>query len=113
MNITPHTAASQVAEQRQSESVTHGVDVKVWDKLRQRLPSQEDGADALPQQGEVREQARLNKQPVPEEHKLNRPRQHDVETAPRSIQNLLARHTQVPRVHHKVDVHIPVQMLVK
>ena len=112
MNVTPHAAASQVAKQGQSEGVAHGVDVQVWDELRQRLPPQEDGAHALSQQGEVRKQAGLHEQPVPQEHKLNRPGEHDVETAPRPFQNLLARHTQVPRVHHKVDVHVPVQMWV-
>lgn len=113
VNVTPHAAASQEAKQGQSEGVAHGVDVQVRDKLRQRLPSQEDGAHALSQQGEVRKQAGLHEQPVPQENKLNRPGKHDVETASRPFQNLLARHTQVPRVHHKVDVHIPVQMWVK
>lgn len=85
MNIIPHTAASQIAEQGQSESITHGIDVKIWDKLCQCLPSQEDGAHTLSQQGEVRKQARLHKQPVPQEHKLNRPGKHNVETTSCSV----------------------------
>lgn len=92
VNITPHTAASQIAEQGQSKSVAHGIDVKVWDKLCQCLPSQEDGAHTLSQQGEVRKQAGLHKKAVPQEHKLNRPRQHNVETTSCSVQNLLACH---------------------
>lgn len=110
MNITPDAAASKIAEQGQSESIAHGIDVKIWDKLCQRLPSQEDGAHTLSQQGEVRKQAGLHKHPVPQEHELNRPWEHNVETASCSIQNLLARRTQVPRVHHKIDVCIPVHM---
>lgn len=106
VNVTPHAAASQVAEQGQGKGVAHGVNVQVRDKLRQGLPSQEDGAHALPQQGEVGEQARLHKQPVPQEHKLNRPREHNVEPTPRPVQNLLAGHAEIPRVHHKVDVRV-------
>ena len=113
MNIAPNTTASQVSEKRQSEGVTHGVDVKVWDKLRQRLPSQKNGAHALSQQGEVRKQAGLHKQPVPQEHKVDRPGEDDVEATTCPFQNLLARHAQVPCVHHKVDVCVPVQMWVK
>lgn len=107
MNITPHAAASQVAKQRQSEGITHGVNVKVRYKLCQRLPSQEDGSDALSQQGEVRKQAGLHEQSVPQEHKANRPGEYDVETTPGSCKDLLPRHTQVSRVHHKVYACIP------
>lgn len=112
MNIARHAAASKVTKQRQSEGVAHGVDVQVWDKLRQSLPSQEDAPHALSQQGEVGKQAGLHQQPVPQEHKVNRPGEHDVEAASRSVQDLLARHTHVPCVHHKVDVCVPVQVKV-
>lgn len=109
MNVTAHAAASQVAEEWQSEGIAHGVDVQVWDKLCQRLPAQEDGAYTLSQQREVRKQAGLDQLPVPQEDKLNRPREDDVETAPCPVQDLLAGHTQVSRVDHEVDVHIPAQ----
>lgn len=109
MNIASHAAASQVAEQRQSKGITHGVDVNVWDKLCQCLPPQEDRSHALSQQGEVRKQSRLHEQPVPQEHKLNRAGEHDVEATSRSLQNLLACHPQVPCVHHKIDICVPVE----
>lgn len=93
MDVTPHTAASQIAKQGQSEGVAHGVDVKIRDKLGERLPSQEDGAHTLPQQGEAREQTRLHEQAMPQEDELNRPGENDVETASCSFQDLLTRHT--------------------
>lgn len=110
MNITSHAAAAQISEKGQSERVAHGIDVKVWDKFCQRLPSQEDGAHTLSKQSEVRKQAGLHKQPVTQEHKLNWPRQHNVETALCSMQNLLACHTQVPRVDYEVNVCIPINI---
>lgn len=109
VHITPHAAASQIAKQRQSERITHGVDVQVRDKLCQSLPSQEDRAHTLSQQSEVRKQTGLHQQPVPQEHKLNRPREDDVETATSPLQNLMTRHTQVSCVHHEVNIHVPVR----
>lgn len=111
MNVTPNAAASQVAEQWQGESIAHWVDVQVWNKLRQRLPSQEYGPNALPQQREVREQAGLHKHTMPQEHKVNWPREHNVKTTPRPLENLLAGHTHISCVHHKVDILVPVQKL--
>lgn len=107
MNIAAHAAASKVAEQRQSEGIAHRVDVQVWDELCQRLPPQEDGPNALPQQGEVREQVGLHKHTMPQEHKVDRTRERNVETTARAFQDLLASHPQISRVHHKVDVCVP------
>lgn len=109
MNVTAHTAAPKVAEQRQSEGVAHGVDVEVWNELSQCLPPKEDGADALSQQSEVREQVGLHEHTMPQKHKVNRTRKHNVETPPCAFQDLLAGHTQVSCVHHKVDVCVPVE----
>lgn len=109
MDVTPHTAAPKVAEQRQSEGVAHRVDVEVWNKLSQRLPPKENGADALSQQSEVREQVGLHEHAMPQKHKVNRARKHNVETPPCAFQDLLASHTQVSGVHHKVDVCVPVE----
>lgn len=109
MNITTHTAAPEVAEQGQSEGIAHGVDVQVWNELGQRLPPEEDGPDALTQQSEVREQVGLHKHTMPQKHKVNRTRKHNVEATPRALQDLLARHTQISCIHHKVDVCIPVR----
>lgn len=107
MDVAGHAAAPQVAEQGQGEGVAHGVHVQVGHKLHQRLPSQEDGAHALAQQGEVGEQAGLHQDAVLQEDKVDGPRQHDVEATPRPLQDLQARHAQIARVHHEVDVLVP------
>lgn len=110
MNITTHAAASKVAEQWQSEGIAHRVDIQVRNELCQCLPPEEDGPDALSQQSEVREQVGLHKHTMPQKDKLRRAREHNVETTPCTFQDLLASHTQVSRVHHNVDVCVPVQM---
>lgn len=109
MDVAPHTAAPKVAEQWQSEGIAHGVDVEVWHKLSQRLPPKEDGPDALSQQGEVGEQVGLHKHAMPQKHKVNRTRKHNVEAPPCAFQDLLASHTQISCVHHTVDVCVPVE----
>lgn len=109
MNITTHTAAPKVAEQWQSEGIAHRIDVQVWNELGQCLPPEEDGPDALSQQSEVREQVGLHKHTMPQKHKVNRTREHNVEATPRAFQDLLASHTQISRVHHKVDACVPVE----
>lgn len=106
VDVAAHAAPPQVAEQGQGEGVAHGVDVQVRHELGQRLPAQEDGAHALAQQREVREQAGLHQQPVPQEDKLHRAGQDDVEAPPRPLQDLRARHALVARVHHKVDIRV-------
>lgn len=109
MDVAGHAAATQVAEQGQGEGIAHGVDVQVRQKLHQCFPPQEDRTDTLAQQGEVGEKAGLHQDAVLQEDKVDRPRQYDVEATPRPLQDLQARHTQITRVYHEVDVVVPGQ----
>ena len=65
------------------------------------LLTQEDGAQALAQQGEVGVGPGLNHRPVAEEDKGDGPRKNYVEPLARSLQDLLSGHSLVTRVDRK------------
>jgi len=65
------------------------------------LLTQEDGAQALAQQGEVGVGPGLHQHPVTEEDKGDGPREGDVEPLARSLQDLLPAHSLVARVDRK------------
>lgn len=100
-----HTQSFKIIEcnRKSSVSVDFCVFMKVafWPGL-----TEEHGAGALTQQGEVRVRAGLHQRAVTQEDEGDRSRQRDVETLSGSLQNLLAGHSLVARVNHKRDAGV-------
>lgn len=74
--------------------------------MSRRVLTEEHGAGALAQQGEVRVRAGLHQHAVPQEDEGDWSRQRDVETLAGSLQNPLACHSLVARVDHEGDVGV-------
>lgn len=107
MYVARHAASTKITEDGQREHVAHRIDVEIRREGRERLPAQEERADALAQQGEVGIETGLHEKPMFQKDEANWTWQADVKAATSTIHDLLARNTLITCVDDEIYIFVP------